>query len=74
VKNIKVEDFLVILLPCQKIPHRENCPVAVWSSHGPLGELPGGCLQENLGVVWFTKCNVKGNGNGLHSITGGNKF
>jgi hypothetical protein len=36
------------------------------------------CLQriwtKNLGVVWFTKCNVKGNGNGLHSITGGNKF
>jgi hypothetical protein len=26
------------------------------------------------GVVWFTKCNVKGNCNGLHSITGGNKF
>jgi hypothetical protein len=28
----------------------------------------------NLDVVWFTKCNVKGNGNGLHSITVGNKF
>jgi hypothetical protein len=27
-----------------------------------------------LGAVWFTKCNVKGNGNGLHSITDGNKF
>jgi hypothetical protein len=26
------------------------------------------------GAVWFTKCNVKGNGNGLHLITGGNKF
>jgi hypothetical protein len=28
----------------------------------------------NQSVVWFTKCNVKGNGNGLHSITDGNKF
>jgi hypothetical protein len=26
------------------------------------------------GAVWFTKCNVKGNGNGLHLIMGGNKF
>jgi hypothetical protein len=26
------------------------------------------------GVVWFKKCNAKGNGNGLHSITVGNKF
>jgi hypothetical protein len=30
--------------------------------------------QQNQGAVWFTKCNVKGNGNGLHLITGGNKF
>jgi hypothetical protein len=27
-----------------------------------------------LGAVWFLKCNVNGNGNGLHSITSGNKF
>jgi hypothetical protein len=26
---------------------------------------------QNQGVVWFTKYNVKGNGNGLHSITDG---
>jgi hypothetical protein len=26
------------------------------------------------GAVWFTKCNAKGNDNGLHSITVGNKF
>jgi hypothetical protein len=31
-------------------------------------------LYSHLGAVWFEKCNVKGNGNGLHSITGGNKF
>jgi hypothetical protein len=30
--------------------------------------------SSQAGVVWFTKCNVNGNGNGLHSITGGNKF
>jgi hypothetical protein len=30
--------------------------------------------SPNLGAVWFTKYNVKGNGNDLHSITGGNKF
>jgi hypothetical protein len=30
------------------------------------------CTQS--GTVWFTKCNVKGNNNGLHSITVGNKF
>jgi hypothetical protein len=37
---------------------------------------PGLCQQPitNIGVVWFTKCNVNGNGNDLHSITGGNKF
>jgi hypothetical protein len=29
---------------------------------------------SHLGAVWFTKCNTKGNGNGLHSITIGNKF
>jgi hypothetical protein len=29
---------------------------------------------KHLGAVWFTKCNVKGNGNGLHLITGGKKF
>jgi hypothetical protein len=28
----------------------------------------------SLGAVWFTKCNAKGNGNGLDSITIGNKF
>jgi hypothetical protein len=28
----------------------------------------------NQGAVWFIKYNVKGNGNGLDSITGGNKF
>jgi hypothetical protein len=27
-----------------------------------------------LGAVWFTKCNAKGNGNGLHLITVVNKF
>jgi hypothetical protein len=26
------------------------------------------------GAVWFKKCNANGNGNGLRSITGGNKF
>ena len=31
-------------------------------------------FSKHQGAVWFTKCNVKGNGNGLHSITGGNKF
>jgi hypothetical protein len=30
--------------------------------------------HSHFGAVWFTKCNVKGNGNGLHLITGGNKF
>jgi hypothetical protein len=30
--------------------------------------------RVNFGIVWFTKCNTKGNGNGLHSITVGNKF
>jgi hypothetical protein len=29
---------------------------------------------SDTGLLWFTKCNVKGNGNGLPSITGGNKF
>jgi hypothetical protein len=28
----------------------------------------------HLGAVWFKKCNANGNGNGLRSITGGNKF
>jgi hypothetical protein len=28
----------------------------------------------NQGAVWFPKCNIKDNGNGLHSITSGNKF
>ena len=38
------------------------------------------CIRLNylafdiLGAVWITKCNVKGNGNGLPSITDGNKF
>jgi hypothetical protein len=27
-----------------------------------------------LGAVWFLKCNVNGNNNGLHLITSGNKF
>jgi hypothetical protein len=31
-------------------------------------------LSLHLGVVWFKKCNANGNGNGLRSITGGNKF
>jgi hypothetical protein len=26
------------------------------------------------GAVWFKKCKANGNGNGLRSITGGNKF
>jgi hypothetical protein len=30
--------------------------------------------RNQKSAVCFTKCNVKGNGNGLHSITGGNKF
>ena len=30
--------------------------------------------RNSLGAVWFPKCNVNGNGNGLHSITSGNKF
>jgi hypothetical protein len=29
---------------------------------------------KDIGVVWFKKCNANGNGNGLRSITGGNKF
>ena len=36
--------------------------------------LPKGEFVDHLGAVWFTKSNVKGNGNGLHSITDGNKF
>jgi hypothetical protein len=32
------------------------------------------CVKTNLGAVWFKKCNAKSNGNGLHSITVGNKF
>jgi hypothetical protein len=31
-------------------------------------------LGRTPGVVWFLKCNENGNGNSLHSITGGNKF
>jgi hypothetical protein len=31
-------------------------------------------LEKNLGAVWFKKCNANGNGNGLCSITTGNKF
>jgi hypothetical protein len=32
-------------------------------------------LKESLfGDVWFTKCNVNGNGNDSHSITNGNMF
>jgi hypothetical protein len=31
-------------------------------------------LDKKLGVVWFPKCNINGNGNGLHLITIGNKF
>jgi hypothetical protein len=27
---------------------------------------------RELGVVWFTKCNVNGNGNNSHLITSGN--
>ena len=27
-----------------------------------------------LGAIWFTKCNVNGNGNDSHSNIGGNKF
>jgi hypothetical protein len=34
----------------------------------------GGIRHRHQGAVWFTKCNVKGNGNGLHLITGGKKF
>jgi hypothetical protein len=30
--------------------------------------------EENLCVVWFTKCNINNNGNNSHSNTGGNKF
>jgi hypothetical protein len=31
-------------------------------------------MDHISGVVWFKKCNANGNGNGLRSITGGNKF
>jgi hypothetical protein len=31
-------------------------------------------LASTPGAVWLKKCNVNGNGNGLRSITGGNKF
>jgi hypothetical protein len=31
-------------------------------------------VLRDLGAVWFKKCNVNGNGNGLRSITDGNKF
>jgi hypothetical protein len=31
-------------------------------------------FPKHMDAVWFTKCNVKGNGNDLHSITDGNKF
>jgi hypothetical protein len=34
----------------------------------------GGLRERNHGAVWFKKCNAKGNGNGLHSITVGNMF
>jgi hypothetical protein len=30
--------------------------------------------HKEVGVVWFMKCNVNGNGNDSHSNTGGNKF
>jgi hypothetical protein len=52
----------------------------IWASMGVshdftyLGNGLAGFHGMKLGVVWFTKCNVKGNGNGLYSITGGNKF
>jgi hypothetical protein len=38
---------------------------------GTWGEIWISAVMK-LGVVWFTKCNLKDNG--LHSITGGNKF
>jgi hypothetical protein len=41
---------------------------------GDLTARMGYRFEMKLGAVWFTKCNVKDNGNGLHSITGGNKF
>jgi hypothetical protein len=31
-------------------------------------------FRRNLGAVWFKRCNANDNGNGLRSITGGNKF
>jgi hypothetical protein len=31
-------------------------------------------MSNNQDVVWFKKCNAKGNDNGLHLITVGNKF
>jgi hypothetical protein len=30
--------------------------------------------MRKYGAVWFTKCNVNGNGNDSHSSTSGNKF
>jgi hypothetical protein len=49
---------------------------AVFFPHMLVRELWFGrsMMLINLGAVWFTKCNVKGNGNGLPSITDGNKF
>jgi hypothetical protein len=34
----------------------------------------GFLFDFHLGAVWFKKCNANGNGNGLRSITSGNKF
>jgi hypothetical protein len=42
---------------------------------GEKSSAPGRCLAKYiLCAVWFTKCNAKGNDNGLHLITVGNKF
>jgi hypothetical protein len=59
-----------VILGCDWLKSRDEviqCANGTITLTSPQGE-------RIEGVVWFTKCNVKGNCNGLHSITGGNKF